>query len=321
MNILILDSQRHSYVHTADLEQAVLGPGVQLHHVDCVAQLPPQALACEAMIAWHRVPLPATALAQLPRCRAIVRAAVGVDNIDLAYARSLGIQVANVPDYGTDEVADHTLALALALLRRLPQADRAVRGGDWNWRSAGSLPRLAGLRVGLVGLGRIGAAVARRFQALGCQVGFFDPYRPSGWEKTLQLARYERLDDLLQACQVVSLHAPLSAATHHLLGREQLRLLRGKWLINTARGALVCSEALAEALGTGGLAGAALDVLEDETQAPAGALLSDRVIWSPHMAFYSELALAELRRKAAECLHQLLRDGTHRNLLNAGEAR
>ncbi|MBD1553562.1 NAD(P)-dependent oxidoreductase [Pseudomonas typographi] len=321
MNVIILDSRRHSYVQSPDFERRVMGAeaDVTLYHVDDAGQLPQHAFDCDGILSWHLVPLPAQALQRFSRCRAIVRAAVGYDNIDLPRARQQGIQVANVPDYGTEEVADHTLALALALIRKLGACDRAVRAGNWDWRAVGTVPRLRDLFVGLVGLGRIGSAVALRFKALGCRVGFYDPLRPSGWEKALGIERFEHLSALLAASQLVSLHAPLNSATRHLLGHEELQRMQGKWLVNTARGGLVDTQALAAAVAGGTLAGAALDVLETETEAPPTALLCDRVIWSPHMAFYSHAALAELRTKAALCLQQLLRHGTHRNLISPQE--
>ncbi|WP_263263745.1 NAD(P)-dependent oxidoreductase [Pseudomonas sp. RIT-PI-S] len=315
--ILVLDSSRNSYVTAPDIEAEVFGPGIEvtLVHADSVAALPASALACDGVICWHLVDLPAHALARFNRCRAIVRAAVGVDNIDLIAARLHRIAIANVPDYGTEEVADHTLALALALLRRLPRADAAVRGGSWDWRDLGPLPRLSDLTIGLIGLGRIGAAVARRFLAFGCRVVFYDPYRDSGWEKSLGTGRCETLDALLDEADLVSLHLPLTLRTTHLLGQAELRRLAGKYLVNTARGGLIEPHALAAAVAAGQLAGVALDVYADETAPPPPAMLAPEVLWSPHVAFYSDKALPELRRKAASCLKTLLISGQHRNLL------
>ena len=315
--VLVLDSARNSYVDTPDVEAEVLGPGVEvtLVHVDTVADLPITALACDGAISWHLVPLPADALSRLSQCRAIVRAAVGVDNIDLTAARLQGIAIANVPDYGTDEVADHTLAMALALIRRLPRADATVRGGSWDWREVGPVPRLRGLTIGLVGLGRIGAAVALRFKAFGCRVLFFDPARDSGWEKSLGIERRESLQALLREADLVSLHAPLTPRTQHIIGKAEFRWLQGKYLVNTARGGLIDPAALCDAVGARQLAGVALDVYADEQHPPPAALMAAEVLWSPHAAFYSEQALPELRRKAAACLKTLLVSGQHRNRL------
>ncbi|MDZ5461685.1 C-terminal binding protein [Azohydromonas lata] len=316
----ILDSKHHSYVLQPDLEQQVFDgvAELQLFHVSSVAELPEWARACDGFISWHLVPLDAGALQQLTSCRAIVRAAVGYDNIDLGTAAGKGIQVANVPDYGTEEVADHTLAMALALLRRLPRGDQLVRGGCWDWRQVGGMPRLRGFNVGLLGLGRIGTAVARRFQALGCEVSFYDPERPSGWDKAVGVQRCESLDELLERCQLLSIHAPLNPTTRHLIDAEALARLDGKYLVNTARGPIIDPQALNAAIAANSLAGVGLDVFADETQRPPEPLASSPdVLWSPHVAFYADPALAELRIKAAQCLRGLLEQGHHRNVLSA----
>lgn len=317
MKIIILDSLHNAYVTHPDLERHHLQDHakIALYHVDNVSQLPSDALNCDAIISWHLVPLDREALSRFSRCRAIVRAAVGFDNIDLAYARSRQMLVANVPDYGTDEVADHTLAMALGMLRKIKLADRVVRNGSWDWREVGSLPRLAELRVGIVGLGRIGTAVAQRFKAFGCDVAFHDPHVGSGWEKSLRLRRCESLHELLDYADLVSLHAPLTAETRYLISHDGLRRLEGKYLINTARGGLIDPDALDTAMQHRTLRGLALDVHADETRLPSAALLGDEVLWSPHVAFYSDSALSELRIKAARCALQLLISGWHRNLV------
>lgn len=315
--VLVLDAQRNTYVSDLSIETQVLGPGVdvRLVHTDSLHNLPDTALACDGVICWHLVPLPADALARLGRCRAVVRAAVGVDNIDLEAAHRQGLRVANVPDYGVEEVADHTLAMALALLRKVRLGDTSVRRGSWDWRELGTLPRLSEMTIGLVGLGRIGTAVARRFSAFGCKVAFYDPYRPSGWEKSLGLERCESLHELLGRCALVSLHAPLTADTQGLIGEAELRRLAGKYLVNTARGGLIEPNALVRAVSGGRLAGVALDVYADEANPPPVEMLAPEVLWSPHVAFYSSQALPELRHKAATCLKALLLDQPHRNVL------
>lgn len=315
--VLVLDAQRHTYVNDLSIESQVFGPGVDIHlvHTDSLHSLSDTTLACDGVICWHLVSLPADALARLVRCRAVVRAAVGVDNIDLEAARAQGLAVANVPDYGVEEVADHTLALALAMLRKVRLGDATVRGGSWDWRELGELPRLSEMAIGIVGLGRIGAAVARRFAAFGCKVAFYDPYRPSGWEKSLRLERCERLHDLLDRCALISLHTPLTADTQSLIGEAELRRLAGKYLVNTARGGLIEPSALARAISGRRLAGVALDVYADEANPPPIEMLAPEVLWSPHAAFYSSQALPELRYKAATCLKALLLNQPHRNVL------
>ncbi len=316
MKIGIIDSVRHSYVATPDIEVRAWSDiaEVILFRVAAADDLPAAVAECDGILSWHLVPLDASAITRLKRCRGIVRAAVGFDNIDLVAAAAQGIQVANVPDYGTEEVADHTLALSLSMLRRIPQSDRLVRRGCWDWREVGPLPRLRDFRVGLLGCGRIGTAVASRFKAFGSRVSFFDPYVPSGWEKALGISRCETLNELIESVDLLSVHAPLSSETRHLIGAAELAMMYGKFLVNTARGPIIDSLALADAAGR--LAGIALDVFEDESQTPPSPLdAHDRLLWSPHVAFYSERALPELREKAAICLRSILTEGTHRNVI------
>lgn len=319
MKIAIIDSLHNSYVSTPDIERRVFAEAgeVRLFHVRSADDLPEEALACDGIISWHLVPLGAAVLKRLSACRGIVRAAVGFDNIDLAAARERQIEVANVPDYGTEEVADHALAMALSLLRRLPRGQAVVSRGSWDWREVGRLPRLSQMQVGIIGCGRIGMAVALRFKAFGCRVSFYDPYVCSGVEKALGLERCERLDDLLHKVDLVSVHAPLNPQTHHLIRRKELTALRGKYLINTARGPIIDGNALSDAVSDGLLAGLGLDVYEDESQAiPAVFAGRDDVLLSPHVAFYSEAALPELRSKAAQVLLAILAKGSHRNVVN-----
>lgn len=319
MKIGIIDSLHNSYVSKADIEQDVFGgrASVSLFQVSSADQLPQAALQCDGLISWHLVPLQAAFINRLERCRGIVRAAVGFDNIDLAAARERHIEVANVPDYGTEEVADHALSMALSLLRRLPRGHDVVSRGSWDWREVGTLPRMSQLHVGIIGCGRIGMAAALRFKAFGCQVSFYDPLACSGVEKSLGLQRCETLEQLLHKADLVSIHTPLNEQTHHLIGARELAMLHGKYLINTARGPIIDSQALRDAVADGLLAGLGLDVYEDERQAiPEQFLGRDDVLLSPHVAFYSEAALPELRAKAAQVLLSILEQGSHRNVVN-----
>jgi lactate dehydrogenase-like 2-hydroxyacid dehydrogenase len=317
LQIGIIDSH-HRTIGDPDIERAVFAAygKVQLFQVAGTEDLPPEAYTLDGLISWPQVPLQRAFLQDLQCCRGIVRAAVDVDNIDLATAAEHGIQVANVPDYGTEEAADHTLALALSLLRRLPRGHDVVMGGSWDWREVGTLPRLRQLTIGLIGFGRIGMAVARRFQAFGCRISFYDPYVGSGMDKALGVVRCESLGELLHTADLVSLHSPLTDQTRHLLSEPELALLKGKYLINTASGLLIDGSALYQALERNELKGVGLDVYEDERRMVPPALQDQHnVILSPHVAFYSDAALPELRRKAAEVLLDILQKGGHRNVL------
>ena len=221
-------------------------------------------------------------MAQLPALRVVGTATVGFDHVDLDAAERRGVAVVSVPDYCTEEVADHTLALLYALLRGVVALDRQVSSGRWDAKGAGPLRMLAGLRVGIVGLGRIGGAVATRLLALGAEVWANDvlPVARDG-------VRLVELDDLLTECDAVTLHVPLTRETRGLVGRAQLAAMRpGALLVNTARGAVVDVGAVLEALRRGHLGGAALDVLPQEP--PPVAPLAPNLIVTPHAAYYSE---------------------------------
>jgi D-3-phosphoglycerate dehydrogenase / 2-oxoglutarate reductase len=246
-------------------------------------------------------------LARLPDLRVVVTASVGYDHIDVEAARRRGVVACNVPDYCVEEMADSTLALLLALLRGVVALDREVRSGGWDYRAAGPLRSLAGTRLGIIGLGRIGAAVARNARALGMDVAVSDPFvteeaiREAG-------ARPAGLEELLAQSDAVTLHVPLTPATVGLLGRAEIaRMPRGSYLVNTARARLVDLDALVDALASGHLAGAALDVLEVEPPSRAHpAPQAPTLIVTPHAAFYSEQAEAELMRRSLVAVRDVL---------------
>ena len=317
--VFIVDSHRGPYLAEPDIEREVLMPEARpvLCRVNSAEELVGLIDDAAAVISWHTIPLPAFVIARLKNCRGIVRAAVGYDNIDIGCASRRGIPVATVPDYGTEEVADHTMALLLALVRQLHAADRRARRGEWDWRVVGRVPRLRGMRLGLVGFGRIGSAVARRAQAFGLHVAFYDPYVLSGVEKAAAVTRHETLDELLNWSQVVSIHVPLTAETHHLIGRAELaRLTPGAVLINTARGEVFDQQALIDSLEAGRIGQVGLDVLSDEPNVPDALRTSERVLLTAHSAFYADASLAELRYKAAASALRLLRGQPERNIVN-----
>jgi D-3-phosphoglycerate dehydrogenase/C-terminal binding protein len=237
----------------------------------------------------------------------VVCASVGYDHVDVDAARANGIAVYHVPHYGTEEVADHTLALFLALARRLQPLQEHVRGDGWDWRVIGAPRRLRGMVWGVVGLGRIGLAVAQRAAAFGIRVVFHDPYNHPGIEKALGIERRHHLDDLLAESDVVSLHVPLTPDTRHLLDAARLhRMKPGSLLINTARGALIDVSALPAALAEERPAHVGLDVVEGEPAVPQWLRGHERALLSPHAAFYSVESMAELRTRAAEAVLQMI---------------
>lgn len=250
-------------------------------------------------------PVSAQVLDGLPRCRVVGRYGAGLDSVDVSAAEARGVGVVHVPDYAVAEVSDHAIALTLALGRRIVAYSSSVRSGRWEMRSGGPVRRLSALRLGVIGLGRIGREVARKAAALGFDVVGHDVVPPP--EPPVPLLS---LDELLRTSDVVTLHLPLTPATRHLIDASRLALMRpSAVLVNTSRGGIVDQPALAEAVISGRLAGAALDVLEREPPDAADPLLAcDQVIITPHVAFYSEESLAELKRRAAENIVQALTD-------------
>ena len=237
-------------------------------------------------------PVGERALAAANGLAAIVRYGVGLDNVDARAAEAAGVAVAGVPDFCVDEVADHTIALLLAVERGLVALVEQTRSGGWDYHAAGAARRLSGLTLGLVGFGRIARAVGVRAQALGVRMVAYDP--------AVAEAEATSLDELLGQADIVSLHVPLTEATRGLIGRRELELLpAGAVLLNASRGGLVDEEALVAALETGRLRGAGLDVLATEPPDPAHPLLHlPQVVVTPHAAWFSEESVVDLRQRA-----------------------
>ena len=251
------------------------------------------------------------------RCRCVVRAGVGFNNVDLAAAAKRGVVVCNVPDYGTEEVADHAIMFLLAAARRLIRCHSAIRAGDWNYECALGTPRLRGKTFGVIGCGRIGTATALRAKAFGLDVVFFDPFVPEGTDKALGIRRVYDLAELFGQSHFVSLHCYLDDSTRHLINEKTLAAMRpGAFLINTARGPVVDQKALVTALDSGHLAGAALDVVEREPLDDDRLRFHPNVILTPHSAFYSVEGFIELRTKAAAEVRRVLLGEAPRNPVN-----
>ena len=246
-----------------------------------------------------------------------MRAGVGYNNVDLEAATRHGVVVCNVPDYGTEEVADHAIMFLLAIVRRLLPSHEAIRAGTWDYRTALGAPRLRGKTFGVVGCGRIGTATALRAKALGLDVVFYDPYLRQGVDKALGIRRVYRLDELLEQSDFVSLHCYLDAASRHLINARTIARMRpGAILINTVRGPIVDEAALLEALDSGHIAAAGLDVVEQEPLDNERLQKHPRVLFTPHTAFYSVEGYAELRTKTAEEVRRILLGEPPRNPVN-----
>merc|ERR1719203_1601909 len=259
---------------------------------------------------WHTISLTKEDLEKFKQLRIVVRIGSGIDNIDHKAAGELGIAVCNVPGYGVEEVADSTLCLILNLYRRtfwlanMVKEGKKITGPEQLKDAASGCARIRGDTLGIVGLGRIGSAVALRAKAFGFTVIFYDPYLPDGVEKSFGLERVYTLQDLLYKSDCVSLHCTLNEHNHHLINEYTIKQMRpGAFLVNTARGGLVDEAALALALKDNRIRAAAVDVHENEPYNvfSGNSPLKDapNLIVTPHAAFYSEAAAIELREMAA----------------------
>jgi D-3-phosphoglycerate dehydrogenase / 2-oxoglutarate reductase len=244
--------------------------------------------------------LPPEFLRQLTRCKVIGRTGLGVDNIDLPAAKEKGIVVTYVPDYCLAEVSDHAMALLLSLARKIPLSNKLVQAGRWEMPAVVPIYRLQGRVLGLVGFGNIPRTMVPKAKAFGLEVITYDPYVSQDHLKSLGVESVS-FDELLARSDFISVHAPLLPETRGLLNAEAFaKAKKGVMIVNTARGPLIDQQALAAALDSGQVGGAALDVLEVEPP-PADLPLAgrDNVILTPHTGFYSVDALEELQSKAA----------------------
>lgn len=301
-----------------DVEHEVLDPlGAELVVAPSTDAETLAGLAREAdalLVCYAPIPATVVAAAAEAGCRVISRYGIGFDNVDVEAATRAGIVVTNVPDYCLDEVADHTLALLLASTRGVVAAAGAVRDGGWTWDV--TLHSLQGRVLALVGIGRIGTKVAERARAFGLRIVAYDPFvRTSPPDVEL----VSSLTEALAVADVVSLHLPLSAESRHVIRDETIAAMeRAPVLINTSRGGLVDLDAVLRALDNGRLSGAALDVTDPEPLPEDHPLRTHpKAIVTPHMAYYSEEAQAELQRRAAEEVARALRGEPPRSPVNS----
>ncbi|MBU9711641.1 C-terminal binding protein [Evansella tamaricis] len=238
----------------------------------------------------------------LPDLKQVVRYGVGVNTIDIEAATKYGVQISNVPDYGTQEVSDHALAHMLNLTRKIGQMNDNVRNGIWDFTKSMPVFRHSEQTVGVIGVGRIGSAFCEKVHALGCEVLAYDPkVTDRTTRKVPDFLKMVSLEDLLKRSDVVSIHCPLETA-HDLIGEKELRLMKDTaYLINVSRGGIVNELALDHALTEGWIAGAAVDVAENEPLTKEHPLFKHKnFVCTPHMAWYSEESAKELKRKVSE---------------------
>jgi C-terminal binding protein len=314
-----------------ELERQVLGDLADVEALDAHSEdeLIGRVEDAQALMVYHHLNISRRTIERLHACKLIVRCGVGFDNIDHTFARVRGIPVANVPDYGTAEVADSAIGMMLALTRGIHYANSRLRAqlGAWCFRQVQPLQRLRGQTLGIIGLGRIGTATALRGKALGMEIAYYDPYKPYGYDKSLGIRHVEQLDELLADAYVLSLHCALTDETHHMIDAAAIaKMPRGSYLVNTARGGVVDTTAVPDAIASGQLAGAGIDVLPHEPPADNDPLLvawwnpdhpaHHRLIVTPHTAFYSEQGVVDIRTKGARACRRALLGEPIPNVVN-----
>ncbi len=297
------------------VERSILGAGIDLAHYTCDGNEDHLIEACrdaDAVLTDYS-PFTSKVIAQLSRCRLVSVAATGYDNVDVGAAKKAGIRVCAIDEYCTDEVADHALLLMLALCRRLPEYHEQVQKElRWQFDTLTGLARMRDLTLGIVGFGRIGQAVARRARGFGMQLIAFDPYPNHEMAAKLGV-RFCDLETLFAEANIISLNCGLSGNNQKLLNPAAFRQMKQKpFVINCARGALIDEAALLDALDSGQISGAGLDVLGEESPDLQSSKLRGRsnVILTPHVAFYSDASILENRRISASNIRYFL-DGEH----------
>jgi lactate dehydrogenase-like 2-hydroxyacid dehydrogenase len=267
--------------------------------------------SADAILAWHEINYDVELISKLNNCKVIVRIGVGVDNVDLDSAKKKGIMVCNIPDYGTNDVADHAMALLLGFSRGTIAYDKEIRlNRSWEWDSIPILNRLSGSKIGIIGLGRIGMALSIRAKIFGMKVLFYDPYVSHGIDKIFGYKRCMKLFEMIKLCDYISIHTPLTKETYRMVNDDFFsNIKKGAIVINTARGEIVSTDSLYKAIKDNVIKAAGLDVLEYEPPDYKHPLIEawskqeewirNRLIVTPHAAFYNSESYIEMRQKAA----------------------
>jgi D-3-phosphoglycerate dehydrogenase len=314
LKIVITDCDHDSIVPEQEVAQRY---GIELAFAEATTPEEVTAAAADADgIVVQYAKIDEAVLDALPRLKSIGRYGVGVDTVDVDAATARGVAVSNVPDYGTEAVSDHAIGLALAVGRGIVRLDRGIRAGSADFVPIKPLRLVRGRTFGIIGLGLIGAATARKARGMGFEVVATDPRHELGSE--VDGVPIVTLEELLSMADVVSMHTPLTPDTHHLISTEQLALMTPEAiLINTSRGGVIDTDALVEALRRGRIYGAGLDVHEEEP-IPADHPLAgfDTVVLTPHIAWYTEESYFELKRRTVENVAQLISGERPRNILN-----
>src|SRR5881394_3904056 len=270
-----------------------------------------------AVVVRSQTKITAAVLNAGTKLRVVGRAGVGIDNVDVAEATRRGVIVMNAPGGNTISTAEHSFSLLLCAARKIPRADAMLRGGKWDRKNLEGV-ELFNKTLGVIGMGRIGSELSRRAIAFGMRVVAFDPYLSATRARTLQVELVDELDDLLGAADFITLHTPLTPETHHLLDAARLaKTKRGVRVINCARGGLIDEAALSDALRSGSVAAAALDVFETEPL-PADSPLREvpNLVLTPHLGASTVEAQESVGLEIAQSIRAVLLDGTIRNAVN-----
>lgn len=315
MNILMIDSQRVNYVEPGEYV-----PGLESEHYSLEVTSSPsdeQLARADGIIAFHSVVIDAPLVARMHRCRALVKATIGLDDVDVEVLSAKGILCSNIGSVGVEEVAEHAMALILFAQRKLLDYARHTQQGGWSWRAhTGKVKTCAETVLGLIGYGATGRALARRATAMGYRICFYDPWVEHCVEG---IAQGSTLESLLDTADVISLHLPLNPRTVHLMNDARFsRMKRGATLVNTARGSIVDTDALLRALQSGIVSIALLDVVHEEPAPPQALIEHERVLLTPHAAFYSDRSLAELKANALVTIMSLLQGAKIQTVVNPG---
>ncbi|MBR5230173.1 MAG: C-terminal binding protein [Firmicutes bacterium] len=270
-------------------------------------------------------------LEKMPKCKVIATQTIGINTIDLEAATELGICVTNVPDYCVEEVAMHTVSLALSCVRKIGIYDRITREKIWNVDDIykyGQMHRLTGQTYGIVSFGNIGKRVAEMMKTFGMKIKAYDPFLQAQVFADYGVERAETLEELFSSCEIISLHTPLTDKTEGMIGMDLIKLMpESGILINTSRGGIVKEAELYEALKTGVITAAGTDVIIDETDFESPLYELDNVIITPHVAYYTEEALKECRVKAADMVGTVIGKGSvpkylvNKNVIGATRAK
>ncbi|MCL3859498.1 C-terminal binding protein [Actinotalea sp. K2] len=315
MRIVITECDHDSFTAEHEVVDPV-GAELVLTQSRTAEELVANAAGADAVLVQY-ASITAEVMDALPRLKAIGRYGVGVDSVDVAAASERGIAVCNVPDYGTESVSDHAIGMALAAARGIPRLDRGVRAGSFDLPVVRPLYQTRGRVFGIIGMGLIGTATARKAAGLGYEVIGYDVAAQPG-EPTFHGVTSVSLDEVLERSQVLSLHTPLTDQTRGMIGAAQLaRMRRDAILVNTSRGGVVDVPALVEALRSGGILAAAIDVHETEPLPVGHPLMDfDNVVLTPHLAWYTEESYDELKRRTVANVVDVCAGRAPRNIVN-----